>query len=308
MGKYFAVIKAAECGSLTRAAQALGYTQPSLGYIINNIEDDLGVKIFYRDQRGLTLTEVGAQMLEVMQRLEATDLQLHQIAQASKGALVRVGIFPSVASQWLPDILVAFYQDHPGVQVRLEHQIYYLDGELGVKQHRMDCAFFTGECPPGLDMVPLYTEPYYLVVATDHPLAGRREVSLQDLDQAGHFLPTNESFDEGNPQREFFQQLNRNLLLDFRPQENRATLAMVERGLGITVLPPLILADLVSPSLAIRCIPLVDSPSRTVSLLSPREQERSALASAFLACTQQCVAQWKANQDQLFQRLAPFLP
>lgn len=308
MGKYFAVIKAAECGSLTRAAQALGYTQPSLGYIINNIEDDLGVKIFYRDQRGLTLTEVGAQMLEVMQRLEATDLQLHQIAQASKGALVRVGIFPSVASQWLPDILVAFYQDHPGVQVRLEHQIYYLDGELGVKQHRMDCAFFTGECPPGLDMVPLYTEPYYLVVAKDHPLAGRREVSLQDLDQAGHFLPTNESFDEGNAQRDFFQQLNRNLLLDFQPQENRSILAMVERGLGITVLPPLILADLVSPSLAIRCIPLVDSPSRTVSLLSPREQERSALASAFLACTQRCVAQWKANQNQLFQRLAPFLP
>lgn len=308
MGKYFAVIKAAECGSLTRAAQALGYTQPSLGYIINNIEDDLGVKIFYRDQRGLTLTEVGAQMLEVMQRLEATDLQLHQIAQASKGALVRVGIFPSVASQWLPDILVAFYQDHPGVQVRLEHQIYYLDGELGVKQHRMDCAFFTGECPPGLDMVPLYTEPYYLVVAKDHPLAGRREVSLQDLDQAGHFLPTNESFDEGNAQRDFFQQLNRNLLLDFQPQENRSILAMVERGLGITVLPPLILADLVSPSLAIRCIPLVDSPSRTVSLLSPREQERSALASAFLACTQQCVEGWKENQDQLFQRLAPFLP
>ena len=308
MGKYFAVIKAAECGSLTRAAQALGYTQPSLGYIINNIEDDLGVKIFYRDQRGLTLTEVGAQMLEVMQRLEATDLQLHQIAQASKGALVRVGIFPSVASQWLPDILVAFYQDHPGVQVRLEHQIYYLDGELGVKQHRMDCAFFTGECPPGLDMVPLYTEPYYLVVAKDHPLAGRRAVSLQDLDQAGHFLPTNESFDEGNPQRDFFQQLNRNLLLDFQPQENRATLAMVERGLGITVLPPLILADLVSPCLGVRCVPLADSPSRTVSLLSPREQERSAPASAFLACTQRCVAQWKANQDQLFQRLAPFLP
>lgn len=308
MGKYFAVIKAAECGSLTRAAQALGYTQPSLGYIINNIEDDLGVKIFYRDQRGLTLTEVGAQMLEVMQRLEATDLQLHQIAQASKGALVRVGTFPSVSSQWLPEILAQFYQDHPGGQVRLEHQIYYLDGELGVKQHRMDCAFFTGDCPPGLDIAPLYKEFYYLVVSAAHPLAGRKEVTLQEVTQAGPFLPTNESFDEGNAQRDFFQQLNRNLLLDFQPQENRSILAMVERGLGYTVLPPLILADLLSPCLGVRCVPLTGAPSRTVSLLSPREQERSALASAFLACTQRCVAQWKANQDQLFQRLAPFLP
>lgn len=52
MGKYLPVIKTAECGSLTKAAHVLGYTQPSLGYIINNIEDELGVKLFYRDQRG----------------------------------------------------------------------------------------------------------------------------------------------------------------------------------------------------------------------------------------------------------------
>ncbi|MFR5902977.1 MAG: LysR family transcriptional regulator [Neglectibacter timonensis] len=46
MGKYAPVIKTAECGSMTRAAQTMGYTQPSLGYIINNIENELGVKIF----------------------------------------------------------------------------------------------------------------------------------------------------------------------------------------------------------------------------------------------------------------------
>ena len=57
MGKYAPVIKTAECGSMTRAAQTMGYTQPSLGYIINNIENELGVKIFYRDQRGVTMTE-----------------------------------------------------------------------------------------------------------------------------------------------------------------------------------------------------------------------------------------------------------
>ncbi|WP_417327209.1 helix-turn-helix domain-containing protein, partial [Evtepia gabavorous] len=43
MGKYAPVIKTAECGSMTRAAQTMGYTQPSLGYIINNIENKLGI-------------------------------------------------------------------------------------------------------------------------------------------------------------------------------------------------------------------------------------------------------------------------
>ena len=85
MGKYLPVIKTAECGSLTRAAHLLGYTQPSLGYIINNIEDELGVKLFYRDQRGVTLTEAGAPLLEIMKKIEAMEDHLRQMARAGAG-------------------------------------------------------------------------------------------------------------------------------------------------------------------------------------------------------------------------------
>ena len=146
-------------------------------------------------------------------------------------------------------------------------------------------------------MVPLYTEPYYLVVAKDHPLAGRRAVSLQDLDQAGHFLPTNESFDEGNAQRDFFQQLNRNLLLDFQPQENQMAIGLVEKGMGITVLPGLTLLDLI-PNRAVKVIPLKEDLARTVSLLCPKEAERSHLTNVFLRLTRQQVAQWKVAQRE----------
>ena len=65
MGKYLPVIRTAECGSLNRAAQALGYTQPSLAYIINNIESELEVKLFLRGQRGVTLTEEGTRLLAI---------------------------------------------------------------------------------------------------------------------------------------------------------------------------------------------------------------------------------------------------
>ena len=61
MGKYRPIIVTAECGTLTRAGKILGYTQPSLGYIISNLESELGVKIFHRDQRGVRLTEAGAE-------------------------------------------------------------------------------------------------------------------------------------------------------------------------------------------------------------------------------------------------------
>lgn len=108
MGKYLPVIKTAECGSMTRAAQVLGYTQPSLGYIINNIEDELGVKLFYRDQRGVTLTDAGTTLLEIMRQIEATEDKLREAALASQGALLRVGIVPSVACQWMPAALQSF--------------------------------------------------------------------------------------------------------------------------------------------------------------------------------------------------------
>ena len=105
MGKYLPVIKTAECGPLTRAAHVLGYTQPSLGYIINNIEDELGIKLFYRDQRGVTLTEAGAELLEIMKKIEATEELLRETARASAGGLLRVRIFSSVTSVSLRSIM-----------------------------------------------------------------------------------------------------------------------------------------------------------------------------------------------------------
>ena len=149
MGKYAPVLKAAECGSMTRAAQSMGYTQPSLGYIINNIENELGVKIFYRDKRGVTPTEAGIGLLEIMRQIEAMENHLQEAARVSKQELLRVGILSSVASQWMPEILENFYQFYPEVVVKLENEPYYFTGEQGVKEHKLDCAFFAGHCPAG---------------------------------------------------------------------------------------------------------------------------------------------------------------
>ena len=98
MGKYAPVIKTAECGSMTRAAQTMGYTQPSLGYIINNIENELGVKIFYRDQRGVTLTEAGVGLLEIMRQIEAMEMRLQEAAGSANGSCCAWEFFPT----WRP--------------------------------------------------------------------------------------------------------------------------------------------------------------------------------------------------------------
>ena len=297
MGRYLPVIKTAECGSLTRAAHVLGYTQPSLGYIINNIEDELGVKLFYRDQRGVTLTEAGAPLLEVMKKIEAMEDHLRQMARAGAGGLLRVGIFPSVASQWLPAILREFYEKHPGALVKLSHQFYYLNGEIGVKDHSLDCAFFTGKCPPGLEAVALYQDPYYLVVSADHPLAGQDSVALSSLTGEERFIPTNESFDSESAIWDVYQTFSQSNLVDFEPRENQTCIAMVESGLGVTILPELSLYDLL-PGRRVKAIPLKEDVSRTISLLCPPKEERSAVTSAFLQLVQRQVVAWEEEHRE----------
>ena len=295
MGKYLPVIVTAECGSLTRAAQTLGYTQPSLGYIISNLEEELGAKIFFRSQRGMTLTDVGEKMLQTMRKIEALEQELQEQALAGQGGLLQVGIFPSVAAQWLPAILTAFREEFPDTSIKLEHQNYYLDGEMGVKEHRLDCAFFTGHCPPGLESVPLYEDRYYLVVPQDSDLASLEAVSVENVEGKYPFIPTSESFDDGSAIRGTYQTLSKLSLFDGEPQENQMAVALVEHGLGVTILPGLNLVDLMGTR-KVKAIPLKEDFRRTISLLCPKEGERTAAASAFLRITQREVAQWELEK------------
>ena len=291
MGKYLSVIVTAECGSLTRAAQTLGYTQPSLGYIISNLEEELGAKIFFRSQRGMTLTDVGAKMLETMRKVEALEEELQEQAQVGQGGLLRVGIFPSVAAKWLPGILVGLRSEFPETTIKLEHQTYYLDGEMGVKEHRLDCAFFTGKCPPGLDRAVLYEDPYYLIVNAGSELADLEMVSVEDVIGKYPFIPTHESFDSESAIWDVYQSFEKNSVVDFQPQENRMAVAMVEADLGITILPGLDAMDLARLQ-NVKAIPFREDLTRTISLLCPRDSEKSPLVSAFLRLTQKRVEAW----------------
>ena len=295
MGKYRPIIVTAECGTLTRAGKILGYTQPSLGYIISNLETELGVKIFHRDQRGVRLTEAGASIIDIMRQIEDMEDHLREVIHTSQESLLRVGIFPSVSAQWIPGIIAAFRESYPNTAIKLQHQSWYLDGELGVKEHTLECAFFTGKCPAGLESIPLHVDPYYLVVGENCDLYDREEVSLYDVAGKYPFIPTNESFDSESAIWDVYQTFSQSNLVDFEPQENHMAIAMTEAGLGMTILPGLDLVDL-SANHRVKALPLAEGLTRTISLLCPRESERTPLTAAFLSIARATVEKWRAKQ------------
>jgi DNA-binding transcriptional LysR family regulator len=299
MGKYRPIIVTAECGTLTRAGKILGYTQPSLGYIISNLETELGVKIFHRDQRGVRLTEVGASIIDIMRQIEQMEDHLREVIHTSQESLLRVGIFPSVSAQWMPGIIAEFRQLYPDTAIKLQHQSLYLEGELGVKERTMECAFFTGKCPAGLESIPLHEDPYFLVVGEGNEFYDREEVSIDEVVGKYPFIPTAESFDpESAIWTKVYKDFAKHNLVDFEPQENQTCMAMVESGLGVSILPELSLYDLL-PSRKVRAIPLKEDISRTISLLCPAKEERSAVTSAFLQLVQRQVVAWEEEHPRM---------
>ena len=71
IGKYEPILRIAELGSLTRAAESLGYSQSSLSHLTANLEKELGVKLFRRERQGVTLTPAGTELLGIMEEIEA---------------------------------------------------------------------------------------------------------------------------------------------------------------------------------------------------------------------------------------------
>jgi DNA-binding transcriptional LysR family regulator len=112
----------AKTGSLSRAAQLLKISQPTLSRRIAALEQQLGAKLFVRTPRGLLLTDEGEAVLEGARRVEHEALAIERKADASQQSLtgtVRISLTEGLGTVWLPQKLAAFHENHPGLCVEL---------------------------------------------------------------------------------------------------------------------------------------------------------------------------------------------
>ena len=192
MGKYRPIILAAQYGSLNKAASLLGYAQPSMMYIINKMEDDLGVKLFSRTKRGVTLTEAGEKLLPVMIQIEAQEDSIHNIARSFQENRLRIGAFPGMPGRWLSALLAAANGENPDVFIKLETVSSQREGLEALKKGTLHCCFSVLTEAPGMDCDRLREDPYFLVLAADHPLARREGLSLSEVAAALFIMPADD--------------------------------------------------------------------------------------------------------------------
>jgi DNA-binding transcriptional LysR family regulator len=180
------VVSVARHLNFTLAAQDCNVTQSALSQQISKLEKNLGVPLFYRNAKGVALTEAGEvfsqRALEILQLTEALQAEMSLYSGACKGTL-NLGIITSLRCIDFGDMLSAFCSAYPNVSVNIMQ-----DGSHNLAkrllERKIDLAFLNrpiSNLHPGLKFVPLGEDVYSLAVSAKHPLAKRKIVSLKEL-------------------------------------------------------------------------------------------------------------------------------
>ncbi|PPL19024.1 LysR family transcriptional regulator [Microterricola pindariensis] len=238
----------AEHGSITAAAEALGYSQPAISQHLKRLEARIGMPAIERVGRGVRLTEAGQVLaryaLPVISALDAAAGELAELSGLRSGR-VRLAAFPSASPTIVPRLLAAMNERHPGINIS------YIEAEppeavAAVRESRADLALtfsYPGdrgdphtESAHGLSVRALSREEMMLVLPAGHPLAASGTVDVSQLSGEawiagcprcrGHLLELCD--DSGFTPR-----------IGYETDNFLAVMSMVAAGLGVAVLPTL---------------------------------------------------------------------
>ena len=289
--KYEAFVKVVELGSLTRAAELLGYTQSGVSHMIHALEEEMGFILLRRSRAGVALTESGARLLPAIRSILNANEQLCQIGSAIRGlemGTVSVGAFSSVAVNWLPGMIRSFQVRYPNIEFKLLNGDYH-DVEKWLSEGAADLGFLT--LPTGLELetIPLVEDPLLVVLPAGHPLAEREQIAPEAL--AGEdFIGLLES--SGHDIRRALDPYGIRPKIKFTTKDDYAILAMVEQGLGVSIMPRLLLAGVSRKRVVTR--PLSSAVSRPIVLAAAPGGQLSPAAQSF----SKHIVEWLMKQTE----------
>jgi DNA-binding transcriptional LysR family regulator len=171
-------------GSFSKAADAVGRTQPAISIAIRRLEEEVGAPLFDRSQKTPTLTEAGLAIQDYAQRILALRDQARgavaELRELKRG-LVRVGANESTSLYLLPQVILAFREKHPDVKVEIyRHVSERLPRE--VLERNVDFAVLAFEpVDRDLESFCVLRDELSLILNPEHPLASQAEVTVEEL-------------------------------------------------------------------------------------------------------------------------------
>lgn len=282
------LLKAVELGSITRAAEDMGYTQSAVSRSIADLEREWDVTLLTRNKDGVVLTSQGEALLPEIQSLCNAQRTLESQVSALHGltsGTLRVGTFTSVSIHWLPGIMKEFLALYPGIRFQLVSKWEFSEVEELVRRGQVDCGFLGLPAGDGLDISFLRRDRLLAVLPPDHPLAGAAYYPMARLIQ-DPFILIQENWDMEISR--IFQEEGLRPNVQYSLSDDFAILAMVEQGLGISILSEMLVR---STARHVSAIPLERPRYREIGLAVRRGGPIPPLTRRF----QDFVLQWLAR-------------
>ncbi|MCS3408032.1 LysR family transcriptional regulator [Serratia sp. AKBS12] len=268
-----------EYGNFRLAAESICLSQSALSRRIEKLESALGIKLFDRTTRRVTLTLYGQTFAErsdqLLANVESVLADINKVSQDRMG-LVTVATVPSAAYYFMPDVIRRFQARYPRVRVKL------IDSSAGnvieaVASGQADFGIcFARNLQPDIEFVPLVGDVYVAACRRDHPLASQKSLSWREFYQQDYV-----GLDQTSGNRNLLDQMLGHIIPE-RPSlcETRhvtTLLGMVEAGVGIAAVPAMSMPS--SAHSVLTHLPLTDPVvKRTVGLIRRSGRMRSYLA------------------------------
>lgn len=233
--KYTALLKTIELGSISLAAQQMGYTQPAVSRMIADLEREWNVELLRRSRAGLEPSSVCLKLLPILRAIQddcdALSFSVAEIHEAHQG-LIRVGVFTSVADMWIPKLLKSFQEQYPNIRFELVNIYSYAEVEDYICRGKVDCGFVTLPTNQELNCNFLMRDELVAVLPPDHPLADAPVFPIAQLDGAP-FIKFHEENDFEISR--FLNQISYKPDPHYEVGSDHTLLSMVECGLGISI-------------------------------------------------------------------------
>lgn len=240
ISKYEVFLKVVELGSLTKAAELMGFTQSGISHMISSLEMEFGFSLLVRNRSGVKLTVNGEQVIQPIREILKWNEQLKQQVADIHGletGTITIGTFTSVSVNWLPGMIKEFRKEYPYIEFQLKEG-GYLEIEQWIDAGVIDCGFISLPTREKFEVFPLKQDRMLAILSRDHPLSGAPYMPLAQIahedfiiQRAGSDYDVRRIFEKGGIKPN----------IKFTAGDDYAIIAMVEKGLGISILPEMVI-------------------------------------------------------------------
>lgn len=238
--KYLALAKTVEYGSFTKAAEILNYSQSGISRMINDLEKEWKVSLLERGRNGVRLTSDGLKLLPFVQNVCSEYQKLQSQVDELNGlqtGLIRIGTISSTATHWLPRIIQEFQKDYPNIDYELLLGDY-TEIENWILEGRVDCGFLRLPTHAEFETIFIKQDKLLVILPENHPMAAFERFPVSALCDYPFMLLEKGAKAEVS---EIFERNHISPKIHFTTWDDYAIMSMVESGLGISILPQMIL-------------------------------------------------------------------